>query len=400
MQKISAILNNIVFSWIVRGLAYLVPRDKSIWVFNGWFKGENRQTFADNSKYVFLKVSNEHKSIKAIWIGDDKHICKLLRQSGYIAHSVNSFSGIYYSLRAGCTIIDANFKINNWRLSSGSKVVQLWHADGIKKLSYTSKISFANFLKFIFKPNLFQRFSFLISSSKYISDKFTGPSFDVDSSRLKITGLPRYDAFFSTVPGQEIDIHKKLQETLESIKAKNPNKILLYAPTFRRGKSLQEQLSPIDFGCFNDYLVNQNYFLVISLHPKFAASKWVPDIKYSNIFFSNPGYDVYPLLKNFDLVITDYSSICIDFLMLNKPTIFYVYDFDEYKKNEGLADEFWNYMPGPRVKTFEDLVSALSMSSNQLLEGSTKVRSEIFTYTDAKNSERVVSEILKLNNVK
>jgi CDP-glycerol glycerophosphotransferase (TagB/SpsB family) len=393
LNKANTVLGTLV-SWIIFCLSFIVPRNKHTWIFIGWHKNPEREVFADNSKYVFLNVANNHKHIRAIWIGDDEKICKVLRSHGYTAYTVRSFWGAYYSLRARYTIIDALMQRSNWRYSGGSKTIQLWHADGIKTLTQTSSWAGKKFSEIFFSPGLLRSYSFLIASSDYIAKHFTAPSFDVSVSKVKITGLPRYDVFFGDVKNAEIDLHADLALKLTEIRKGNPKKIILYAPTFRRGRTLAEQLSPINYRNLNMFLKQHNYYFVVSLHPKFATGNWIPEAAYSNVIFSNPGFDQYPLLPQFDLVVTDYSSICIEFLLLNKPTIFYTYDIDTYRKNEGIAETFWNHMPGPRVSTYGALLDALSSDLTTHTTECESVRKEIFKYFDGNASERVTQEIL------
>ena len=385
----------LLISWILFPLSFLFPRSKKIWVFIGWQKNKDREIFADNSKYLFLHTSQHYPEIESIWIGQDQMMCNNLKKNGYKAYSIHSLAGVYYSLRAGYTIIDAVMRLPNWRYSGRSKTIQLWHADGIKKLAFTSKWTYSSFIKMILHPGSFKHFYFLIASSEYIRDNFVCPSFDVKKTKVRTTGLPRYDIFFNSVKDANIDVHTELSETLDHINQEKSEKIILYAPTFRRGKDLVEQLSPLNFKELNYFLNKKNYHLVVSLHPKFSTSNWIPEEQYSNIFFSNSGFDKYPLLSRFDLLISDYSSICIEFLLLNKPTIFYTYDIAEYRKNEGLAEKFWNHMPGSRVSTYQELVIALEADTKILMAGTSIVREEIFQYRDGNSSERVTQEIRK-----
>jgi CDP-glycerol glycerophosphotransferase (TagB/SpsB family) len=381
-------------SWILYFTSYLFPRDKKTWIFIGWHKNNEREVFADNSKYLFLHVAQNYPNIKCIWIGADEKICALLQKKGYTAYSIHSLKGIWHSLRAGYTIIDAIIQIKNWRYSGGSKVVQLWHADGIKKLSFTHKWNWGDVKKIFLKPGHFLKYHFIISSSDYIRRNFVCPSFKVTEKSVVITGLPRYDIFFKDIKDANIDIHQELAWTLARIKKMNPEKLILYAPTFRRGKNLSAQLSPLNFSKLNHFLSQHNYYLIVSLHPKFSTSNWTPKEEYSNIAFSNPGYDQYPLLKEFDMLITDYSSICIEFTLLNKPVIFYTYDIEDYRKSEGLYEEFWSHMPGPRTVTYGELVSAISTPMKEVKNDVNKKRLELFEYTDSNSSERVVRSIL------
>ncbi len=394
LNKVKSIFK-LCLSWMIYPLSFLFPRNDNIWIFTGWHRNSEREIFADNSKYLFLHVVNTHPEIRPIWISQDDKICSVLREHGFESYNVNSIKGAFYSLRAKYTIIDAIMPNAHWQYSGGSKTIQLWHAEGIKKLNLTHKWSIASFAEIFRHPGRFKKFFFLICSSPYISEKFMCPSFDVDERDLRITGLPRYDISLKNIPGAEIDMHIELGQMINEVRSKNAKRLIFYVPTFRRGKSLSEQLSPLNFHELDKFLKENNYFLFVSLHPKFATSNWVPENKYSNILFSNPGLDQIPYFKEFDVLITDYSSISIDFLFANKPTIYYIYDIDEYRNNEGLAEEFWNFMPGPRVKTFNELVAAISLDPKKLMENSVSEREYLFDYKDGSASERVVNAILE-----
>ena len=392
MQKLRT-ATILFISWVVYFFSYLVPRNKRIWVFVGWHKTKNRETFADNSKYLFLHVANVREDIRAIWIARDKRMSRILQKQGYESYDVHSLRGVYYSLRAGYTIIDALMQLHNWRLSGRSKTIQLWHADGIKKLRRSSAWSLKKLPQILFSPSLYKRFHFFIASSPYIAENFVCPSFDVPKDKVHITGLPRYDVFFGPIPGAQIDIHLELQEKLDGLRTTHPKKIILYAPTFRREKTSDSQLDHIRFDELNEFLAEKEYVLFVSLHPKFAASQWLRN-DFSNIYFINPDFDKYPLLPRFDMVITDYSSICLEFLLLDKPAIFYVYDFEEYKKNPGIPEEFWNLVPGPRVKTFDELCQALEAPDTLATERE-RVRNILFTFNKGGASAAVAQKILR-----
>ena len=93
--------------------------------------------------------------------------------------------------------------------------------------------------------------------------------------------------------------------------------------------------------------------------------------KYSNIkFISNfdlatRDIELYSLLKYTDALLTDYSSIAIDYLLLNKPIAFSLDDFDHYKNTRGFVfDSPLDYMPGNHMFSYEDLLLFLRQISN------------------------------------
>ena len=92
-KKIFTLLN-IAASWATFFLSFLFPRNRNIWIFVGWHKSKERETFADNSKYLFLHVAQTRKNIRAIWIGRDETIAQVLHQKGYESYNINSLKGI------------------------------------------------------------------------------------------------------------------------------------------------------------------------------------------------------------------------------------------------------------------------------------------------------------------
>lgn len=70
------------------------------------------------------------------------------------------------------------------------------------------------------------------------------------------------------------------------------------------------------------------------------------------------GLDFYDILKGSELLITDYSSVYIDYLVTTKPIIFFVPDLEDYlEKNTVCLEPFEEWTPGPKVKTVEEMSS-------------------------------------------
>jgi len=396
IQKLRRIIK-VLLSWGVYFFSFSVSRNKKIWIFIGWRRGNQGEIFADNSKYIFLHVANTRKDIRAIWIGEDDRICDVLHANGYESYKISSREGIYYSLRAGYTFIDAFMRLRNWRYSGRSKVVQLWHGEGVKK-TWRDDSHYRAKYNSIISPNLFKNYHFLVASSECVSKHFVSPSFGVSKEKVCITGLPRYDVFFNEIPGSRIDINLALEWELKKIKLQNPKKIILYAPTFRRGMTEEDPLSAIRLSKLNEFFQKRRYFMVVSLHPKFSTKDWMPENTFTNISFVNPDYDTYPLLSNFDLLITDYSSLCMEFLLLEKPTIFFTYDIERYKKDPGLIENIWDLLPGPRVATLHDLLHALDAKIDNRQKDCKNAKEALFDFREGHSSQRVIKQIVNISH--
>lgn len=72
------------------------------------------------------------------------------------------------------------------------------------------------------------------------------------------------------------------------------------------------------------------------------------------------GVGLYEVLAHVDLLITDTSSVCIDFLVTRKPQILFFPDFEAYKRSRGfLLEPVEDYLPGPLLTTFDELQQEL-----------------------------------------
>lgn len=385
----SAILALLI--WFVYGLSFLVPKNKKIWVVMGWRRDKNGEVLGDNAKYFFLYASQNLKNIKVIWIAQDDRVCSVLRDFGYNSFSIRSLKGVWTSLRAGYTIVDANLRLENWVYSGNSRIVQLWHGKSLKKMGQNSPYAMGKYSRF-FHPYLFCRFYCLISASRFLGE-FNVSGFRMSSEDLLPIGLPRYDVLFSEIKDSDIDIDQEFKKKLESLKLVGYNKIIFYAPTFRPDGS--NPLAGADLGSLNQVLLEKNSYCLVSMHPKFATKDWQPKEKFSNLEFVNAGPDIYPLIRQFDLLISDYSSLILDFLLVNIPSILYIYDLESFNKGMGIHKEIAGAVPGPRVENFESLIETLKGDSYIWTNVHDRARDLFFTFQDANSAQRITNAILE-----
>lgn len=70
----------------------------------------------------------------------------------------------------------------------------------------------------------------------------------------------------------------------------------------------------------------------------------------------------------FDFLITDYSSIYIDYLLLDRPIGFIPYDYDEYNNDRGFLFEYSGVTPGMRISTYKDLINFFSREDSYAVQ--------------------------------
>ncbi len=369
--------------YIIYIFSCLIPRSKKIYVYIGWHKSNDGEVFADNTKYLYLYTNSNDPKSKHIWIGKSHKIVKILRENNLASYYQWSLPGIWSQLRARYFVLDAFLQPENFMFSGTSKIIQLLHGKGMKKRGYG-------------EPQL-KKQDYIFGTSQFVydtlSDLFT------KGSKYFIAGYSRNDVLFSKIPKSEISVDVKSREQIETAK-KNGSKIVLYAPTFRRGKKTYDLKEELDLVELEKFSKEKNIIFVCNLHNKYRYH--MGEIINKNIVLL-PESDIYPLFPLFDLMVTDYSSIFVDYLLLDRPIIFYPYDFDEYSKKEGLVADYDSITPGPKVYTFSDLLEKINGAlfsgddANWAKERS-RVRDLYHAHTDGKSSERIW-DIIK-NNIK
>ena len=108
--------------------------------------------------------------------------------------------------------------------------------------------------------------------------------------------------------------------------------------------------------------------------------------------------DISEYLSCFDLLITDYSSIFIDYLLLDKPILFLPYDFEKYNNEIGFTVNYMTHTPGPKSYSFENFKNEIMklLNDNEYFFKD-RINDKVFynLYTDNKNCERVSKFILE-----
>ncbi len=102
-------------------------------------------------------------------------------------------------------------------------------------------------------------------------------------------------------------------------------------------------------------------------------------------------YEINHYLPFFDLLVTDYSGAYFDFLLLDKPVVFFNYDLQWYIENDyGLYFEYEDIAKGPKCTSWTEVVSA----SKEILENDvwmnerTLIKKKVFKYIDGESSRR------------
>lgn len=169
----------------------------------------------------------------------------------------------------------------------------------------------------------------------------------------------------------------------------NKKKVILYAPTFRDNKD------NVDDSKINCLASLTDYKVIITCHP--LAKKGWDKYDLDSNFINAIDYEINDLLLVTDLLITDYSSVIFDFLLLNKPMVFYPYDYDEYVTiRNGFYLDYKKDLPGPIAYNDKELIKILNDKNliNSYEEKRKKFSKKYIELCDGNVCKRIVDMII------
>lgn len=263
-------------------------------------------------------------------------------------------------------------------------VVQLWHAPGAsKKFGGSIDIQSREILE-----KISNKTDYLIVTSNNVK-KYYKEAFQISESKIKSLGLPRMDYYF-----ENHDVDKLKSKFLKDNNFPTDKKIVLYAPTFRDDEKYNNVFNYLNLDEFNRVLGDE-YVLSLRLHPK-IKDFYKEDIISKGSYIDASNYESeQELMLISDILITDYSSIMIEFVALDKPAIFFTYDLDSYLSNErGFYYDFEKTVPGPIVYTSDELINVIKNEEFDKSKISEFTKTQ-FDVIDGDSSKRVVDFLLK-----
>lgn len=379
-----------------------VPRNKNIWVFDSWF-GEQ---YSDNSKYLFEYVKKNHPDIRIVWLTKSERTLELIRGKGHEAYLTDSLKGTWTFMRAELKVNSDYRKVDLSALIPFNriKIVQLWHGIPLKKIIFDDKLHFYKFSENIFlsklkflknkffssmtlkiKTFLQGNYTLVIAASEEDKKNFSS-AFNMSSDKIKVTGYPRNDALFS----------KEKERSEEVISG-------IYMPTFRGEAGKEVDLFEkfgFDIKKLENFLKEAGIYLYLRLHPANMPPPRIEEqIKTSEFIKYHREMDVYESINRFSFLITDYSSIYFDYLLLDRPIIFAPFDIESYIDNEReLYYDYDQVTPGPKARNWDEVMRYIKESIDfpgKYKDERSRVRDMFHKYKDGNSGERVYREIIK-----
>jgi len=370
---------------------WLVPKSKSIWVFVSW--GHYPIHTMDNPRAVFERILGRPEIKKVVLQnGASEMPTETLQGKNVAIVPLHSVRGLWLLARAHR--IFAAYSLHNLfgyrRLQHTTReIIQLWHGIPIKKVG----------LEILPLEKHWRqeapRYKITIASSSVDAATMQRSFAPHEFERIRVTGLPRHD--FLVMP--EFRLPRDFQAHLEMVRGRlGGRRLVLFAPTWRQGGSKSIAFNKQQLRAITRLLDAYHAVLGVRLHRHMIRAGASIELLNDKVIMMNDIPDVSVLLREAHALVTDYSSIYLDFMLLERPTILYTPDFDGYVSERGFNYEFNDFRPhDEKVDTFDALLQAVERALSRPFNSDgryQKVLRRFHEYpADALASQRVLDAI-------
>jgi len=381
-------------------LSGFVPRRNNLWVFGSW----GGERFADNAAalFRFCHVNPDSASmdnhIELVWISHRLDVVRQVRALGYKAYWWWSPVGLLKCLRARLYLFDCFAKDINFWMSRGAMLVNLWSGVPLKSFerdidnprSRYYRLFHGSFIERLILSGLMPWHAIrpdLIIATSAEAQTIIARAFDIPEQAVVITGLPRNDQLLTPAPDLELPV-----VVTDAISAHR--KIFFYLPTFRdSGRSFAD----FDWSRLDDLLKQCDACLLIKFHP---VDQTKLHTNARNVHVLDRHLDIYRILPHIAVLISDYSSVIWDYLLLRRPVILFAPDMEDFTvTSRSLNFDLAGLAIGPVCHTFDQLTDAMLVCCDEehldteMTDKQAQVAGRFHTYLDANSARRVLDAI-------
>ncbi|TQF72212.1 CDP-glycerol glycerophosphotransferase family protein [Pseudoalteromonas luteoviolacea] len=311
----------------------------------------NNNSYNFNSRIFFEYLIQAKKNERVFFIIADENKRKTL----------NEKYGQYFISFSEWQDLKLIYSAKHWLFSTksfcfipfsvfGRNLVNLWHGVPLKSIAINDKFQ-SKFKKAIYKYYYCHFNKYLAVQVPKLSEVYSS-SFNVPSSRHIYTGCLVNEMFDKSI---DRETNQLVEERV------NGTFNILYAPTYRDGgKTDYFPLSDFDFDKLVNFLKAHNAKIFIRPHHLDKGYEQFLESDAISLLDSATVEEISFYFKHFDALITDYSSIMFDYLMVGDETVFFPYDKKEYQQSRGFNYNYDDVVTGPEIASYEEFEAYLT----------------------------------------
>jgi CDP-glycerol glycerophosphotransferase len=389
-------------------LSWFVPRVSTQWVFGSGLG------FGEGARAVARTLREEDLEARIVWLALDETERALAEAAGFESLLRQSWAGFWATLRGGHLIVTHGLGDVNRFGVFGGQVTNLIHGAPLKKLhldsAVTTEVRGPAFMQAVLRRMYLvgtKQIALFVAGSVTAAERLRS-AYQVDPGRVRVLGDPRDDVLSRQVadPLEAAAARTSVQHLLGFSEAdpRTRDRLVLYAPTWRDGAPDPAVPSPAEIQQIHTALDTLGARLVIRSHPLGGGA--YSDVLGDRVHMlgGDLARDITPLLGAFDVVVTDYSSIAIDFSLFGRPIVWFAPDLDQYVSSRGLYEPLEVTAAGRVQRTWAEsmqrLSAVLTLDTTQRRTAEANSRalaSRFHAHPEGGAASRVIAEIRRLS---
>jgi CDP-glycerol glycerophosphotransferase len=331
-------------------------------------------------------------------------------QAAGIAQVVDrdSTTGYHLTLQAGLAAVTHGFgDVNRYGLS-GAVIVQLWHGAPLKKLHADSPAvtslggaeripGVAALLRNAYRRGT-RRISLFPTGSGFFVP-FLASAFDLLNGQVQVLGEPRADVLFTgTEEARRAAARALLAPHLGEF---TEARVVLYAPTWRDGDPDPGVPTELQWQRIEEVCDRLDLVLLVRPHP-LGVGEYTHSSPRVRLLTAADQPESMPLLWGLDALVTDYSSMAVDYVVTGKPLLLLAPDLESYRRTRGLYVDYgwlaggawstdWDQVLDRLEAVFEDPDAAAAAAAH-----SRDLAQRFHEWTDGGSAARVATAAARL----
>ncbi|QIK62249.1 glycosyl/glycerophosphate transferase [Leucobacter viscericola] len=387
-------------------VSWFVPRSEKKWVFGSGIG------VSEGALVVARQLRLEEPDASISWLVANDEEAEAARTEGFVPVVRESAAGYWATLRAGRIIVTHGLGDANRFGIMGGCIVQLWHGAPLKRLHLDSQVTTAvrgpaplrAVLRRMYLAGS-RQVSLYVAGSPLAAERLRS-AFRVAPGKVRVLGDPRDDTLSlqAADPAQAEQSKERLRELLEAAGASisDQDMLILYAPTWRDGDADPAAPTKKEAARLRTLLKRYDAHLLIRSHPLGAGAYEGMLGDRVHLLGADTVREITPLLGGIDAVITDYSSIAVDFSLLGRPIVWFAPDLEHYESTRGLYEPLVVTSAGRVERTWGEVLDRLEQLQRgnpawRAAEADTRAFARRFhRFPEGGAAARVLAEIRRL----
>ncbi|WP_394162221.1 CDP-glycerol glycerophosphotransferase family protein [Galactobacter valiniphilus] len=330
---------------LARPVQWLTPRSRREWVFG------SGAGLSQGAWELWQEVAAREPDARLTWLVANEAQAEQAVDAGVEFVAKDSWAGFWRTLRAGTVVVTHGLGDVNRYGSGGAFLVQLWHGIPLKRIHLDSPATFAlggrlpaaagRILRGMYRLST-RAISLFPVPSQLVGSRIAS-AFGLDPARIAVTGDPRDEALVAGTPASRRAASLRVLLGAGVLSGEErERRLVLFAPTWRDGEEDPTVPTEAERDALEALAQRLDALILFRPHPLGlgAYRRAIAGAPRLRMVSSEAVPDVNAVLSAVDALVTDYSSVALDYSLAGGHIVWFAPDRASYEKSRGLYEDY------------------------------------------------------------